>query len=140
VPGAAIDYEFVAFELARLSETTNLVRVNYDRWSIKYLQQALARHGIAVPLEPMGQGYRDMAPAVNELEKLVAANRVRHGGAPLLRWCFANAVAIKDPAGNRKLDKSKPYGRIDVAVAAVMAVGAMKCQETPPVEIAAMIG
>jgi phage terminase large subunit-like protein len=44
------------------------------------------------------------------------------------------------PAGNRKLDKSKPYGRIDVAVAAVMAVGAMKCQETPPVEIAAMIG
>jgi phage terminase large subunit-like protein len=75
VPGAAIDYEFVAFELARLSETTNLVRVNYDRWSIKYLQQALARHGIAVPLEPMGQGYRDMAPAVNELEKLVAANR-----------------------------------------------------------------
>jgi phage terminase large subunit-like protein len=140
VPGAAIDYEFVAFELARLSETMNLVRVNYDRWSIKHLQQALARHGIAVPLEPMGQGYRDMAPAVNELEKLVAANRVRHGGAPLLRWCFANAVAIKDPAGNRKLDKSKPYGRIDVAVAAVMAIGAMKCQETPQVEIAAMIG
>jgi phage terminase large subunit-like protein len=140
VPGAAIDYGFVAVELGTLSGTMNLVQVNYDRWSIKSLQQALARYGVAVPLEPFGQGYVSMAPAINELEKLVAARRIRHGGNPLLRWCFSNAIAIKDPAGNRKLDKSKPYGRIDVAVAAVMAIGAMKCQETPQVEIAAMIG
>ena len=139
VPGAAIDYDFVALKLGELSETMNLARVNYDRWSIKHLKQALARHGVAVPLEPMGQGYASMAPAVNELERLVAANKVLHGGAPLLRWCFSNAITIKDPAGNRKLDKSKSYSRIDVAVAAVMAIGAMKCQETPPVELAAMI-
>ena len=139
VPGAAIDYGFVAVELGTLSGTMNLAQINYDRWSIKSLQQALARYGVAVPLEPFGQGYVSMAPAINEFEKLVAAKRIRHGGNPLLRWCFYNAIAVKDPAGNRKLDKSKPYGRIDAAVAAVMAVGAMKCQETPPVELAAMI-
>jgi phage terminase large subunit-like protein len=139
VPGAAIDYDFVAFKLGELSESMNLARVNYDRWSIKHLKQALARHGVAVQLEPMGQGYASMGPAVNELERLVAAKRIRHGGAPLLRWCFSNAITIKDPAGNRKLDKSKSYSRIDVAVAAVMAVGAMKCQETPAVDIASMI-
>lgn len=139
VPGAAIDYDYVALELGRLSETMNLVRINYDRWSIKHVQQALARYGVAVPLEPMGQGYASMAPALNELERLVAGKRIRHGGAPILRWCFSNAITIKDAAGNRKLDKSKSYSRIDVAVAAVMAVGAMKCQETPPVELAAMI-
>jgi phage terminase large subunit-like protein len=139
IEGAAIDYEFVALELGRLSESMNLVRVNYDRWSIKHLHQALARHGVSVPLEPFGQGYTSMAPAVNELERLVASQRIRHGGAPLLRWCFSNAITIKDAAGNRKLDKSKSYSRIDVAVAAVMAVGAMKCQDTPTAEIAAMI-
>jgi phage terminase large subunit-like protein len=79
-----------------------------------------------------------MGPAVSELEKLVAARKIRHGGHPIMRWCFGNAITETDAAGNRKLDKSKPYGRIDVAVAAVMAIGAMKCSEAP-VEIAAMI-
>jgi phage terminase large subunit-like protein len=64
------------------------------------------------------------------------AGKLRHGGHPVMRWCFAIA---RDPAGNRKLDKSKAYGRIDIAVAAVMAVGAMKCGETPAIEPAAMI-
>jgi phage terminase large subunit-like protein len=80
-----------------------------------------------------------MAPAINELEKLVAARRIRHGGSPIMKWCFGNAIAVKDPAGNRKLDKSKPYGRIDVAVAAVMAIGAMKCSDEPVADVAAMI-
>lgn len=138
VPGAAIDYDYVALELGRLSESMSLAQINYDRWSIEQLKQALARYGVAVPLAEMGQGYQSMAPAVNELEKLVAAKRIRHGGQPLLRWCFANAVTITDAAANRKLDKSKPYGRIDAAVAAVMAIGAMKCGE-PAVETSALI-
>jgi phage terminase large subunit-like protein len=117
----------------------NLVQINYDRWSINSLKQGLARYGVAVPLEPFGQGFKDMGPAISELEKLASQKRIRHGGNPLLRWCFGNAIAIKDPAGNRKLDKSKPYGRIDVAVAAVMAAGAMKCQDEPPADVAALI-
>jgi phage terminase large subunit-like protein len=37
--------------------------------------------------------------------------------------CAANAVATRDPAGNRKLDKSKATGRIDGLVALAMAMG-----------------
>ena len=37
--------------------------------------------------------------------------------------CAANAVALPDPAGNRKLDKSKATGRIDGMVALAMAEG-----------------
>ena len=139
VPGAAIDYAFVAATLGDLSGEMNLARINYDRWSIKHLKQALDRYGVVVPLEAFGQGYVSMSPAINELERLVAAGKIRHGGHPLLRWCFGNAITATDAAGNRKLDKSKPYGRIDVAVAAVMATGAMKCQDEPAVSIAAMI-
>jgi phage terminase large subunit-like protein len=35
--------------------------------------------------------------------------------------CAANAVTDTDPAGNRKLNKARAMGRIDLVVAAVMA-------------------
>ena len=139
VPGTAIDYDWIAYALGEDAARMNIVRLNYDRWRIEILRQALARLGVAVPLEPMGQGFKDMSPAVEAFEELALAGRIRHGGHPLLRWCFSNAVVARDAAGNRKLDKAKAYGRIDVAVAAVMAVGAMKTSAAPPVEVAALI-
>jgi len=42
---------------------------------------------------------------------------------PVLTMCAANAVITKDPAGNRKLDKSKATGRIDGMVSLAMAIG-----------------
>ena len=47
-------------------------------------------------------------------------------------WCAANAVAVSDPAGNRKVDKEKATGRIDGIVAAIMAVGASRTVANQP--------
>ena len=47
--------------------------------------------------------------------------------------CAANAVAVPDPAGNRKLDKSKATGRIDGMVALAMAEG-VEAMGTEPVQ------
>ena len=141
VPGKAIDYDWVATALGEAGEQMNLRQVNYDRWAIKQFKQTLDRLGISVPLEPMGQGFQDMSPAVKAFQLLAVNGRIRHGNHPLLRWCFSNAVVVRDAADNCKLDKSKAYGRIDVAVAAVMAVGALKATTaTPEYEIAALIG
>jgi len=74
-------------------------------------------------MQPFGQGFKDMAPAVDKLERLVADRKLRHGGNPVLNMCAANAVAERDPAGNRKLTKSKSVGRIDGLVALAMALG-----------------
>ena len=95
-----------------------------------------ARHHGAAGAD--GPGLSGHVAGGDEFQLLVATRRFRHGNHPLLRWCFANAVVTRDAADNCKLDKAKAYGRIDVAVAAVMAVGAMKAT-TPQVEIAAMI-
>ena len=138
-PGSTVDYDFVAYQAAELTAGMNVVRVNYDRWRISILKQAFDRVGLALPLSECGQGYKDMSPCVEAFEELALAGRLRHGGHPVMRWCFANAVITKDPAGNRKLDKSKAYGRIDIAVAAVMAIGAMKCNAEPVAEVASMI-
>jgi phage terminase large subunit-like protein len=139
VPGATIDFDYVATFLGEEAARMNIVRLNYDRWRIELLRQALARHGVGLPLEPMGQGFKDMSPAIEAFEDVAKAGRLRHGRQPLLRWCFANAVVARDATNSRKLDKVKSYGRIDVAVAAIMAIGAMKASQTPPVSAAAMI-
>ena len=64
-----------------------------------------------------------MAPAMDTTEIAFLNEAVRHGSNPVLTMCAANAVVIRDPAGNRKLDKAKSTGRIDGMVALVMAMG-----------------
>jgi phage terminase large subunit-like protein len=121
-PGSTVDYELVATDLGELQDDCDLRSIAFDRWRMDVLKAELARHGRELPLEPFGQGFRDMTPALDALEALLLAGKIRHGGNPVLRWCAANAVAVRDPSGNRKLDKSKATGRIDGLVALAMAV------------------
>jgi phage terminase large subunit-like protein len=80
-------------------------------------------------MQPFGQGFKDMAPAVDKLEQLVAERKLRHGGNPILNMCAAGAVIQSDPAGNRKLNKAKSYSKIDGLVALSMALGSMSADE-----------
>jgi phage terminase large subunit-like protein len=100
----------------------DLRTVAYDRWRIEDLKRELGLFGGTVPLEPFGQGFKDMSPAVDTLERNVAEKLLRHGGNPVLNMCASNAVVTRDPAGSRKLDKSKATGRIDGLVALAMAL------------------
>jgi phage terminase large subunit-like protein len=121
--GASIDYEAVAIWLAEYCSTRNVKRINFDRWRIDILKAELARIGANLPLEPCGQGFKDMTPALDALESELSNANIRHGNHPVLTMCAANAVATSDAAGNRKLDKSKATGRIDGMVALAMAIG-----------------
>jgi len=140
VPGQAIDYDFIAAELGQISNTMPLVKIAYDRWRIDVLRQSLARMGVLVNLMDFGQGFKDMAPAIDTFEEMALAGRLVHGGHPVLRWAVSNAVVVFDAANNRKLDKSKANGRIDPAIAAVQAVAAMKLQKENMVDLSALIG
>jgi phage terminase large subunit-like protein len=134
-PGSSIDYDYVAQRLAEIAEDCDLRLVAYDRWRMDVMQKALADRGIVIPLHPHGQGYKDMSPALDGLEGELVSGRLRHGGHPILTWNAANAIVTRDPAGNRKLDKSKATGRIDGMIALAMALGAASsvAPETVPV-------
>ena len=124
-PGSSVEYEAVGQKLIELCDTYPVQKVSFDRWRIDVFKADLSRLGRDdLPMEPFGQGYKDMTPALDALETEILNKRLRHGGHPLLRWCAANAIAVQDPAGNRKLDKSKSSGRIDGLVALTMALGA----------------
>ncbi|WP_020187875.1 terminase TerL endonuclease subunit [Methylopila sp. 73B] len=139
-PGRTIDPAFVAHTVSDLAGRYDLRVLGYDRWRIDTFQKALADTGLDLAMAPFGQGYKDMAPAVDLLERLIAERRLRHGGHPVLTWNAANAVATADPAGNRKLDKARSRGRIDglVALAMALSVAARHGGEadwTPMVEV-----
>lgn len=64
-----------------------------------------------------------MTPALRTLESDLLHGKLAHGMHPVLTMCAANARTETDPAGNRKLTKTKSSGRIDGMVALTMARG-----------------
>ena len=88
---------------------------------------------------PFGQGFKDMSPALDAFETGLLNKTVRHNGHPVLTWCASNAITDSDPAGNRKLNKIKATGRIDLIVAAVMAYASAAARPEAPVEPAIYI-
>jgi len=130
IPGRAIDRPWLLTWIAQQVEGLELAGIATDRWGLADVQAVLDREGLHLPLKPMGQGFKDMAPAITAFEALVLDGKLRHGGNPLLRWAVANASVDTDPAGNRKLSKARARGRIDPLIAAVEAVG-LAAREPP---------
>ena len=131
-PGKVIDYDFVARDIGQICAGLSVAKIGFDRWRMDRMKAALERQGVVLPLEPFGQGYVSMSPALDALEADLLNGIVRHGGHPVLAMCAANAVVRPDPAGNRKLDKSKATGRIDGMVALAMAEGVESMTQAPP--------
>ena len=141
-PGASVDYGYVAREMADILGDCDVHAVAYDRWRMDILQRELDALGLALPMHPFGQGFKDMGPAVDALEAELVNGRLAHGMHPVLSMCAANAVVTKDPAGSRKLDKAKATGRIDGLQALAMAVGVAGTTPVPveaPDELVMMI-
>lgn len=128
VPGPTIRFGFVARQLVALAAEFNIVVLGYDRWRIDDFKQDLADADadFAVPLEPFGQGFKEMGPAVEWFAELALTGRLRHGGHPVLTAAVANAITVADPAGNMKIDKDRSNGRgpvrVDGAVTLCMAL------------------
>lgn len=137
-PGRSIDYDFVAHRLREVFDEYDVRAIAFDRWGMRHLIPCLERAGFTEDeLErfvEFGQGYKDMSPALRQLESILLAGKMRHGNQPVLTMCAANAVVQQDPAGNRKLAKDRSSGRIDGMVALAMAVGAMTEREDEVVD------
>lgn len=132
IPGRSIHPRAVANTVAALCERYNVLGLAYDRWQIDHLlrefdaiglQASKAGEGDGLQLYPWGQGFKDMSPAIDALETAILNDTLIQPGNPVLTWNMANAIATTDPAGGRKLDKSKARFRIDGAQVAAMVCG-----------------
>ena len=131
-PGAAISKRHVLQRVAQISAEFDVQAIAADRWRLADFQQIAEDEGIELPtLQDFGQGFKDMSPALDAFETALLNQTVQHNGHPVLTWCAANAVTDSDPAGNRKLNKIKATGRIDLVVAAVMAYASASAEQPP---------
>jgi phage terminase large subunit-like protein len=125
-PGRSIEYEYVAERLRGVFDSHDVRQVAFDRWNWRHFRPWLEKADFSdEELErfvEFGQGFQSMSPALRDVEGLLLNEKVRHGMHPVLNMCAANAVVQSDPAGNRKLSKSKSRGRIDGMVAMLMAL------------------
>jgi phage terminase large subunit-like protein len=121
-PGKTVDYSFVVSRLGEIHADFEIIKAAYDRWRIDDLRRELDAADVRLELVECGQGFKDMAGAVEELEQAILNKRLRIKFNPVLRWNAASAVLESDAAGNRKFTKRKATGRIDGIVALAMAM------------------
>lgn len=133
------DPSMIARKIAELNGKYRILGLAFDRWRIADLKREMNAISCAVPLIEHGQGFKDMSGAIDCLERLVVQQRIRHGNHPVLTWNAHNAVVVKDPAGNRKLDKSRSVGRIDGLIALAMAFSLALLKAEPILDPRALI-
>lgn len=125
VPGDVISYDWVCSFLREELDRMDIVvhTVNFDRWRIVAFKEAAEREGFAQEAEwlEVGQGYKDMSPRVENLEEVLLARRIRQNH-PVLTLGAASAIAVQDPTGARKLDKTKSSQKIDGIISLLMAI------------------
>lgn len=122
IDGAVIDYDQVEESIAADAKRFKLKKVFADPWNATKTCLDLQAKG--VPVEFLRQGFLSLSGPTKELERLILAGRLKHGGNPVLRWNAVNAIAERDSADNRKLSKGKSSARIDGLAAAVNALAA----------------
>lgn len=119
-PGSAIDNKAVANHIRELCERFDVREIAFDIAYAQAVMSPLTEEGY--PVVTMRQGWFTQSPALNTLEAAIISGKFRHGGHPVLRWCFSNVAIHTDSAGNRVMHKGKSTDRIDGAAASWMAV------------------
>lgn len=127
-PGNVQDYDQIKADINEIGKQFQVKEIAFDPWNATQLANQLAGDGFQ--MVQFRQGFVSMSEPSKELEKLVVAGQLLHGGNPVLRWMASNAVIKTDPAGNIKPDKAKSTERIDGIVAGVMAIGRITQQTT----------
>lgn len=117
----AVDYAAVTARIAELGTRYRIKEIAFDPWGAPAPMQDLQRLGFRVV--ETRQGFKTLSYPTKELEKLLLAGRLRHGGHPVLAWQAGNVVLDRDPADNVKPNKAKSSDRIDGIVSLIMALG-----------------
>lgn len=128
--GSAVKMSWVARRLAWVAQVFDLQGIYYDSYAIDLLDEAIDDLGLDLPLVEHPQGFRRsstsgmwMPSSIERTEEAIEEGRLRVRPSPILTWNISNCAFERDPQDNRKLSKRKASGRIDGAVALVMALG-----------------
>jgi phage terminase large subunit-like protein len=84
-------------------------------------QMALHLEGAGLKVIDTPQGF-SLNEALSRLSDLVKAQKILHGGNPILAWMASNAVVRHGMRGEIRLDKEKSGDKVDGIAALAMAL------------------
>ena len=130
-PGKVVRFDQVAADVVEEAQRFALAALAYDRWLIRMFDATLDEMGVTLPLleHPQSTNRRKDSPlwmpeSIDTFENLLLERRLRIQVNPALRSAVASATIWQSPAGLRRFEKQRASARIDMAVAAAMAIGA----------------
>lgn len=146
VPGATIDYEFVAARAKRIVDTHQVEFLTFDPAKMGDFIDACGRIDFPVwrfegPDEPAGKGLKlvshgqgtrivfvdralCMPKSIEKLEDTILDGSITIDKSPVTTMCASNAIITSDPMNNRAFDKKRSRGRIDGMTSIAQAAGA----------------
>lgn len=133
--GATTDYDAIEAAIAAAHEASPMRELGYDPWQAAATVNRLEAEG--VPCVKVPQNMGGMAFGTKRTLELILDGDLVHDGSPLLAWNVAKTVPAFDASGNMRPDKRKSCGRdgakgkIDGAVAAIIAIGRALVHQEP---------
>lgn len=126
--GDVIDYDVIRRDIKELSDLYDIREIGYDPWNSSQIVTQLMGDGFE--MVKITQGFQSLNPPTKELEKIVRAGELMHGGHPVLRWNASNVSVQTDAAANIKPDKERSTEKIDGISALVNALARGMVMET----------
>jgi phage terminase large subunit-like protein len=130
-PGPVVRYDQIAADVAEYAQRFDVQALAYDQWLIKTFESALGECGVTLPLleHPQGLNQRKGSPlwmpqSITSFEELILEGRLRIEHNEAMNSAIGCACFWESPSGLRRFVKQKATGRIDIALAATMAIGA----------------
>lgn len=141
--GDIIDYDAVEQTIWQAAEEFDLACLGLDpamSWTLSQrLMQSTAEHE-AIQVVEIRQNMTGMSPATKQLELLLRKGMMLHEHNTAARWCFGNVRCATDGNENMKPMKNRSVGRIDIAVAWIIAMAAAMLCDTEKTDLAAALG
>ena len=117
--GDIIDYSMVEERIWWAKQAFDLKMVGFDPYLSRTITQRLSP---IVDIIEIPQDLRNMSPAMKEIEDMMTRHQLLHVHNTCFRWTFGNVRNYVDGNGNCKPVKNKSTGRIDPAVASIIAM------------------
>lgn len=119
--GEVIDFDAVEKFITYAHETFDVRGVGYDPWSAKQLAQRMTNEG--VPMIEVRMTVKNLSEPTKELDALMRAGRIDHGGSPVLSWAISSVIGRYDENQNVFPKKEKnSTNKIDAAIATIIAM------------------
>lgn len=128
--GNCIDINEIERRIVARRAMVQLVMMGFDQGSSQGIGIRL-KNDHDFPIESVAQGFKLSQP-LQEIERLVLAGKLKHGGNPIARSHAGAAVLLKGDWRER-LSKAKSKARIDGIAALAMAMAARQESKANPV-------